>query len=387
VALARVGAVVLTVAGAVACVTAVTPLGTVLFLSYAGIGTYLVVRRPGNSIGWLLMLVAWGLAMGSVQIPAGLGELESGGLDPVDAALTWSYGIGWWFAMLGLLGMALVFPSGRLPQGRWRRAGIAAIAAMGVIGVPMAIGPRIQVLPAGSTIESVVPNPYAVPGMPDIGQNELYYLMSIAVVFGIVGMLVRFRRSTGLERIQYRWLVAGVVVVAVGTAVWVVATQLLGLPDHGLAALAIVAATYPALPAAIAVAVLRYRLYEIDRIISRSLSYAVVTGILVVAFGGTVIVLQAALAGVTQGATLAVAASTLLAASLLQPVRRRVQSAIDRRFDRSRYDSVQLGATFSNRLRGEVDLSAVTAELRGAVHLGLSPSRTGIWLRDPRRTP
>ena len=150
-------------------------------------------------------------------------------------------------------------------------------------------------------------------------------------------------------------------------------------------ALALVAVTYSALPGAIAIAVLRYHLYEIDRIISRTLSYAVVTGILVVAFGSTVLVLQAALSGFTQGATLAVAASTLLAASLLQPVRQRVQSAIDRRFDRSRYDGVRLGETFSNRLRGEVDLSAVTTALQGAVHVGLSPSRTGIWLRDSRR--
>jgi hypothetical protein len=386
VAIARVGAIALTTAGVAACLTVGTPFGIVLFLPYGGIGTYLVIRRPGNSIGWLLLLVAWGLAMGTVRVPADLAQLQSGRLDPLEAALAWSYSTGWSFAMLGFLLMTLVFPSGRLPPGRWRAAGIAAVAVMGVIGVLQPFGPWLQILPAGSKVESVVPNPYAVPGMPDVGVGTLQAAMAVVVVVGVVGMLVRFRRSSGLERVQYRWLVSGVVVVAVGTAVWVVTTQFLGLEeDHGFAALAIVAVTYPALPAAIAIAVLRYRLYEIDRIISRTISYAVVTGILVVAFGGTVIVLQSALAAFTHGATLAVAASTLLAASLLQPVRRRVQSAIDRRFDRARYDSLRLEATFSDRLRGEVDLSAVTAELRRTVRVGLSPSRTEIWVRDPRR--
>jgi hypothetical protein len=373
------------VAGGVACLTVVSPFGVVLFAAYGGIGAYLAIRRPENSIGWLLMLVACGLAMGAVHVPASTDELQAGGLDPLGALLAWSYNIGWWFAFLGFYLMTLVFPSGRIPRGRWRPAGIAGIAVLGVIGVLLAFGPSVIVLPAGSLSEADVPNPYAVPWMPAASVDSLYSAMSIVVGAGLVGLLARFRRATGLERVQYRWLGAGLVVVAVGTAAWGVTTQLLGLEDHGPAALAIVAVTYSALPGAIAIAVLRYRLYEIDRIISRTLSYAVVTGILVVAFVSTVLVLQAALSGFTQGATLAVAASTLLAASLLQPVRQRVQSAIDRRFDRSRYDGVRLGETFSNRLRGEVDLSAVTAELQGAVHLGLAPSLTGIWLRDSRR--
>ena len=138
---------------------------------------------------------------------------------------------------------------------------------------------------------------------------------------------------------------------------------------------------YAAVPAAIAVAVLRYRLYEIDRIISRTLSWATVTGVLLVVFAGLVVGLQALLSGVTQGQTLAVAASTLAAFALFQPVRRRVQRAVDRRFDRARYDSERTAAAFAERLRTEVDLEAVAGDLTGSVERALRPSTLGLWLK------
>ena len=135
------------------------------------------------------------------------------------------------------------------------------------------------------------------------------------------------------------------------------------------------------MPAAIAIAVLRYRLYEIDRIISRTLSWATVTGVLLVVFAGLVVGLQALLSGVTQGQTLAVAASTLAAFALFQPVRRSVQRAVDRRFDRARYDSERTAAAFAERLRTEVDLEAVAVDLTGSVERALRPRTLGIWLK------
>jgi hypothetical protein len=135
------------------------------------------------------------------------------------------------------------------------------------------------------------------------------------------------------------------------------------------------------LPIAIGIAVLRYRLYEIDRIISRSIAWAVVTGVLVAVFAGGVVALQAALAGFTQGETLAVAVSTLVAATLFQPLRRRVQRAVDRRFDRASYDGQRTVEAFAERLRDEVALDAVVADLHQTVATSIKPTSFGLWLR------
>ncbi len=137
-----------------------------------------------------------------------------------------------------------------------------------------------------------------------------------------------------------------------------------------------------ALPIAIEIAILRYRLYEIDRIISRTIGWALVTGILVAVFVAVVLTLQALLAGFTQGETLAVAASTLAAFALFQPLRRRIQVAVDRRFDRARYDGEQLVGAFGDRLRDEVELDAIRAEIPATIDLAVRPRQVGLWLRS-----
>ena len=384
------GALVFAFAAAVvACLAFVRLDATVLFLAYGGAGAYLVIRRPANSIGWLLMVVAAGLALGSVRVTAGLADLQSGDLDPIGAASAWAYGWGWSLVMGGFVGIALVYPTGRLPFGRGRWAGGAALAAVAIMAVLMAVGPTLSVLPAGSVDEVVVPNPLVLdaPGSalswipsPDV----LFPLMSIVALAALISMLARFRRSTGLERLQYRWLVAALVVVALGTAAWVIATQIMGMATQGGAQL-LVLATYPSIPIAIAIAVLRYRLYEINRVVSRTISYALVTGVLAVVFAAAVIALQALLAGVTQGETLAVAASTLVAFALFQPLRGRVQSAVDRRFDRARHDHGLTAAAFAERLRAEVDLPTVTADLDATVRRVMAPTGASLWLRGPAR--
>lgn len=129
------------------------------------------------------------------------------------------------------------------------------------------------------------------------------------------------------------------------------------------------------------VAILRYRLYEIDRLISRTIGWAIVTGLLVAVFAGAVVGLQALLAGFTQGQTLAVAASTLVAFALFQPVRRQVQRAVDRRFDRARYDAERTAGAFADRLRDETDIETVTADLTATTRAALAPAGLGIWIR------
>ncbi len=208
--------------------------------------------------------------------------------------------------------------------------------------------------------------------------------MLVLVGVGLAAMLARARRATGLVRLQYRWLIAALVLIVASTVIWAVATFTLSMDSFGPAFVPVLLA-YAAVPSAIAVAVLRYRLYEIDRIISRTLSWATVTAVLVVVFAGLVVGLQAALTSVTQGQTLAVAASTLVAFALFQPVRRRVQRAVDRRFDRARYDSELTAAAFAERLRTEVDLEAVAGELTGSIERALRPSSLQLWLRGTDR--
>ena len=135
------------------------------------------------------------------------------------------------------------------------------------------------------------------------------------------------------------------------------------------------------MPVSVGIAVTRHRLYEIDRLLSRTIGWALVTGLLVGVFGATVVGLQALLSDVTQGQTLAVAASTLIAFALFQPVRRRVQSAVDRRFDRSRYDGERTAAAFAERLRDEIDLASLESDIGTTVAAALRPTSTGVWIR------
>ena len=384
---ARVGLIALFGIASIAGLVLVRWDAAVLFVAYGGAGVYLAIRRPTNGIGWLLVVMALGLALGSFKVTADLAELQAGSPDALGAATAWVYGWGWSLVMLGFAGIAFVYPSGRWPSGPWGQVGRAAVATIVLLTVLMAIGPTLAVLPAGSVDEAEVPNPLAFVLPPAASRlipppDVLFTLMSFAGLAGLVSMVARFRRSTGLERLQYRWLVAAVALVAVGTATWVILTQVLHFATQGGAQL-IVLLTYPAVPIAIAIAVLRYRLYEINRIVSRTISYTLVTGVLAAVFAIAVVTLQTVLADVTQGDTLTVAASTLIAITLFQPLRRRIQAVVDRRFDRSAYDNARTSAAFSLRLGGQVELATVTAELDVTVRDVLAPTRVGIWLRAP----
>ena len=357
---------------------------SMFFLTYGGIGGYLIIRRPANPIGWLLLLIGFGLELGTVRVvvPA------SGALVPSDLVTAigiWGSGCGWSLAFLGILCLSLTFPEGRLPSGWGGRLSKLAIVAMVVLVLAVALNPVVNVIPVNDSFDFLAPNPAAI--APDAffwslvpATDALYNSMLVIVVLGIVAVLVRARRATGLVRLQYRWLIAALVLIVISTVAWAVATFAQGMDAFGVAFIPVLLG-YAAVPAAIAIAVLRYRLYEIDRIISRTLSWATVTGVLLVVFAGLVVGLQALLSGVTQGQTLAVAASTLAAFALFQPVRRSVQRAVDRRFDRARYDSERTAAAFAERLRTEVDLEAVAVDLTGSVERALRPRTLGIWLK------
>jgi hypothetical protein len=362
---------------------------TAASVAYATVGSILVARRPGNAIGWLLLALGWTFATSFLPIRATAHELQTLTAPPLVEIVAWFNGwsVSLIFALFATL--AFIFPAGTLP-GRSSRRVVAAILVVtwGVV-VLAAIRPILTVIPAGATDPIEIPNPFGFLSSPiirvlPIPSDALGPLLPIILLSSIVAIIGRFARARDLVRLQLRWLVAALgaitVAIPVGFALgavfgqdaaitWVPASVAFGLP-----------------PIAIGIAVLRYRLYEIDQIISRTIGWAVVTAIIAALFVGTVVGLQALLADVTQSQTVPVAASTLIAFAVFQPLRRRIQSIVDHRFNRARYDADRLATAFTDRLRDEVDLTAVSVDIAGVVDDALRPSRIGVWIRRSRPT-
>jgi hypothetical protein len=228
--------------------------------------------------------------------------------------------------------------------------------------------------------ERLLPNPITLGGLVGdavdfIDDILITPLLITFIVLAFASVLARFAGSSGVERQQVKWFLAAVALLACT----VLTIQVTGVDRQG--PLAYLAFTF--LPIAIGVAVLRYRLYEIDRLISRTIGWAIVTGLLVAAFAVLVLGSSAVLEPLTGGNTLAVAGSTLIVALLFAPLRGRVQGAVDRRFDRSRYDGERTLAAFGERLRDEVDLPTIRADVLATVETSVRPSRVGLWLRGP----
>ena len=262
----------------------------------------------------------------------------------------------------------LLFPDGRLPSRRFRW--VVWVTGAGMVSLLL-----------GSPASMI-------PGLADLG-----FVVSVlalgATVFGIGGAVaatwIRFRRGDPVQRQQVKWLlaVAGVAAIAFPAA-------LAFGPSESSVALAfwvVAFLAYLALPIAIGIAVLRYRLYEIDRIISRTIGYAVVTVTLATVFAGAILLFQAVLAPLTGRNTVAVAASTLVAATLFQPLRRRVQAVVDRRFNRARYDAERTAAAFAAQLRDEVDLESLGADVLAVVAQTVAPATAGLWIRPTEVGP
>ena len=316
-------------------------------------------------------------------------ELLTGDLDPVDAATAWMNSAGWAFAFVALFALTVVFPTGHLGGGR--RLSQFALGSMLAMATLIAVAPTISVSVAPDGLQMVVPNPGAL--LPDAGAwsviptSDTFYSMMLVVFAG--GLVALLRAVPPRDR-----LAAPAVPLARGgdRCSSSASDRRLGdVSNHHLRRVdrlgtsSPTCSTYPAVPLAIVVAVLRYRLFEIDRIISRTLAYAVVTATLALVFVGVVLGLQAVLERFVGGNTIAVAASTLVVAALFQPLRRRVQAVVDRRFDRARYDAQRTADAFAAQLRDETDLETLgasssrrssTAPLEPAGVLGL-----GSWSR------
>src|SRR5262245_43890916 len=345
-----------------------------IIVAFVLVGALLTVRVVGNPIGPMILgsgaLLAITIALGSLATVAS----ERGDI-PVEIVAIGAIvnEIGFIVPLVVILvGIPLIFPDGRLLSPRWRWIVVLSATALGALVIASVFGPG----PVGAP---ELANPFAIPALEPL-TSFLEGYASWSSIIGFVGamasVVVRYRRGNEVERHQLKWLIAVSGVAAVALPLANV------LPESfyadfffiiGLLALL-------ALPLAIAVAILRYRLYDIDRIISRTIGWSLVSGVLVAAFAILVVGLQAVLAGVTQGDTLAVAASTLVAFALFQPVRRTVQRAVDRRFDRGRYDAQRTADAFAERLRNEIDLDTLADELERTVARTVRATATSIWL-------
>jgi len=348
--------------------------GPAFIVAFATVGAVLAWKKPGNPIGWLLSGSGLAYALG------GFGQL----LIHFPRTRTLGNWLGWtWLFGLGLcVFVLLLFPAGSLPSRRWRPVAWAAGAALAGWVLGNAFAPTII------SADSPVPNPVGVAGAPGRIFTAIAdaspALIAVTGLAAVLSLVFRYRRARAAERAQLRWLVyAGGLIVVAFLAVTLAenfispgaaATNLQNATSSGAAAL---------IPVAIGVAVLRYRLYDIDRIISRTVAYAIVTGLLVGVYAGLVLLATRLLRVHTP---VAVAAATLAAAALFTPVRRRVQRRVDRRFNRARYDADQIAAAFAARLKDTVDLGSVRDDLAGIVSRALEPAHVSVWISDQRRS-
>jgi hypothetical protein len=345
------------------------------------VGSFIEWRRPGHGIGRLLMLS--GPAYGFVSAGWTTASALASVVDPqVHRVASWAVlMISYPAVALIAAWIPLVFPTGTLPGPRWRLP-VALLAGLSGIGLAaMALGP----FPA----ESGITNPFGVAGWPGVFQPfaDVLPLELVALLgLGAGSVITRYRRGDVVERLQIRWFASAAAITAIGFA-GSAASYVLGSGSSPIStSVTLVAyAGIMLMPVAIGIAVLRYRLFEIDRIISRTIGWAIVTGVLGVVFGAMIVGLQTALAGVTQAQTLAVAASTLVAFVLFQPVRRRVQSVVDRRFNRARYDAERTVAAFADRQRDQVNIAGLTLDIASTIDAALSPRAVAVWIRPSGR--
>src|SRR3954463_6578751 len=339
------------------------PTGVVLFgaatASFVVVGLILEMRSPGNRIGAVLLAsgallaFAYGCdvygAAGAAADPhwpgAAIASVIGGAFFVVPIALA-------------LIGIPLIFPDGHLISRRWR-------FAVAFVVVAVAAGVMGSLIGATTATEGVR-NPFAVPELEQMAE-VLGGFASVTSVIGFAlaaaAVWIRYRRGGAIERQQLKWLLAVASLATIFFPIaFIVPVQAIGNVAFILGSLTLVA-----LPLAIAVAILRYRLFEIDRIISRTLSYAIVTGLLGAVFVAVILVLQTALAGAVGQGGIPVAVSTLAVFALFQPVLRRVRRTVDRRFDRARYDADHTAAQFGERLRWETHMDRVTSDLRDTV--------------------
>ena len=339
--------------------------GQVVNVAVPVAGFVLAYRRPANRIGWLFLVAGLALGLSGFSNPYALHALvaDRGSL-PAGQVFAWLSNWIWMIAVAALAFLFLLFPTGRLRSRRWRPAAWFAGGALALAAVCALIAASSQWA-----------HPFTLSGQgsPDFltGLFSLIasFLISAALLVSVVAVVVRFAKSSGEERLQLKWCAAAalVLVVVFVASIWV----------NSAAVNVLQSLAFLCLWTAIATAVLKYRLYEIDQIISRTLAYATVTGLLVGLYAGLVLLATHVL---SFSSPVAVAAATLAAAALFSPVRRRVQLVVDRRFNRARYDADATVALFAAHLKDAVNLDSVRDDLAGVVQRALEPAHVSVWI-------
>jgi hypothetical protein len=353
----------------------------VMGLSWASTGAFLMIRRPENAVGRLMVVAGAGYALSmfcTALAFAFAAERTAQGQRLAELA-------GWFAVVCTQFGASLflvgfIFPTGQAQSPRWAK--IVRLAWPGMVLFSAAL----LLQPGPLHLFPTLQNPFGVG--PDLRGDQttspLFAAFSVLLAPGFaISMTSRYRTASRAEQQQLKWFALALVVavMSVGFAALqeMVAARTpdeFGLTAYGLAAAGV--------PVAITIAILRHHLYDIDRIVSRTIAYAIVSAILVLVFGGAIVLSSTALASFAQGQTIAVAAATLTAFVAFQPVLRRVRRNVDRRFDRARYDAEQTVAGFSARLRDEVDIATVATDLRSTVQGAVNPASLGLWIREAK---
>jgi hypothetical protein len=352
----------------------------VLFsVGYSTVGAVIVPRLPsGNATGWLFCAI--GLLWAVIHL---IGEyaiytlLAAPGSLPAGELATWIYS--WlWVPTLGLLVfLSLLFPNGRLPSARWRWfARLSALLTLvGMVLAAFSPGQIILGLPG-------IPNPLGIEGLPN-AYKPVQALMLILIAVSVASLLMRRVYARGVERQQTKWFTYTSAVAASGAILQYIISEPLDLIWLGGVGHALVLTGLAGMPISMGIAITRYRLYDIDIIINRTLVYGPLTATLVTLYFGGIVLLQRVFVVLTgQKSTLAVVASTLVIAALFTPLRRRIQSFIDRRFYRRTYDARKTLEAFSAKLRDETDLNALSDDLVGVVRETMQPAHVSLWLRS-----
>jgi hypothetical protein len=347
------------------------------FTAFMVVGAIIVAHRPGNAVGWIFSAI--GLLTATGVLATEYAEYATRTRPDLSSGVvlaSW-YTSWWWYPtlVLVLVFTPLVFPTGRLLSARWRPVAVVAMAGTAAIVTLSALQPTLQ-----NEDQYAIRNPIGLAGAPDPEEGVLgavlFGLLGLCAAAAVASVVLRFRRARGVERQQLKWFTSAATLMIL----FLVLTDYL-LPPSGVVEV-LYGLVVALVPVAAGVAVLRHRLYDIDRLLNRTLVYGLLTAILGLVYAGVVLILGQVFGGVTEDPpSWAVAGATLAVAALFQPARRRSQAVVDRRFNRRRYDAAKTIQAFSTRLRDEIDLDTLAIELLAVVDQTMESTRVSLWLR------